>query len=77
MRQTHHPDVDVGLNIAYQRLRLQISQAVLATRLNRHPNQISRWEQGVRVPDAYELLDLAAALECSPQDLLQKKTSSL
>ena len=58
---------------ALARLRMErgLTQGQLAEKAGCYPKDISRWETGVRKPGTVSLRKLAAALECSFDELLK------
>lgn len=52
------------------RLKNHLTQAELAERLNTEKNQISRWEQGHKVPRGERLAEIAQVLNVSVDYLL-------
>lgn len=61
-------------NENFKRLRKEkgFSQLQVATRLNVVRQTVSKWENGLSVPDAETLIELAEVLEVSVDDLLGK-----
>lgn len=54
-----------GGRIALLRHKAGLSQQALADKMHRSQAVITRWERNVRVPDDEALSQLAAALDCS------------
>ena len=62
---------ELGARIgAAVRERRRVSQAQLAERLGVSKMAVSHWERGQQVPSVARLIELCAALECTPNDLL-------
>lgn len=61
--------VDLGNRIRAAREKQKLTQAELAQRFGGHVNTLSKWERGVSVPSALELLRLSRVLR-EPADLL-------
>ncbi len=49
----------------------KLSQSVLAARLNRHQQFVSRYESGERRLDIVEMIDIATALAVDPVELVR------
>lgn len=60
-------------NLKTLRKEKGFSQEQLATRLNIVRQTVSKWEQGISVPDAELLIKLAEVLNVNVSDLLGKK----
>lgn len=56
--------------LAQLRSERGMTQRELAARVGCYPKDISRWENGVRTPGAESLAKLAAALDCSCEDII-------
>lgn len=65
---SHRAD-ELGARIRVARERQQLTQAELAERVGGHTNTISKWERGLSVPSALELLQISRVLR-EPVDLL-------
>lgn len=59
------------LNIQKKRKESRITQEELARRISVKRNTISQWETGARRPPSDKLPLIAAALECTINDLYQ------
>ena len=64
-------EVNVAAKIKAARAAAEISQAELGSRVGVNQRQVSRWEVGLRVPDAYAIIKIAAALGIDPGALLK------
>ncbi len=64
----------VGRNIAEQRKKLNMTQVQLAEILNVSNKTVSRWENGVNMPDISLLIPLSETLQISLNDLLDGET---
>ncbi len=60
-------------NLKTMRKEKGFSQEQLATRINVVRQTVSKWEQGISVPDAELLIKLAEVLDVEVSDLLGKK----
>ena len=62
-----------GSDSALAQLRSErgMTQRELAARVGCYPKDISRWETGTVLPGTASLIKLAAALDCSYEDLLK------
>jgi transcriptional regulator with XRE-family HTH domain len=60
-----------GKNLHHYRTHLNITQKQLGEKLGVHYTQIWRWETGRRIPNIYEAIAIANALEVSVLDLTQ------
>ena len=60
----------VGQRIAEARKAASFSQCDLATAIGAHEQTISRWERGVRTPNAIQLRDISETLGVSVDYLL-------
>ena len=58
--------------IARIRMERGLTQVQLAALVGTQPNNISRWELGTSIPNSDNLMRVAAALECSMDELIQK-----
>lgn len=64
-------ETSFGRRVHRQRLRLGITQAELATRVDHSQGWVSKVERGTLVPDRVGLInELATALHCHPNDLI-------
>lgn len=61
------------LNIKQIREKLGISQAQLATTMSVNQTAVSQWERGTALPACDKLPALAAALNCSIDELFSDK----
>lgn len=62
---------EIGKNIAHHRKLKKISQSQLALILNTNQNKISRWEIGELIPNIYDTVKIAKALEITIEDLIK------
>lgn len=62
-----------GSDSALAQLRSErgMTQRELADRIGCYPKDVSRWETGTTLPGTASLLKLAAALDCSCEDILK------
>ena len=60
----------IGAFLREQRMRLSITQAELAERINVSAQAVSNWERGESLPDIALLPDLACILDCSIDAML-------
>ena len=62
-----------GSDSALAQLRSErgMTQRELAARVGCYPKDISRWETGTVLPGTASLIKLAAALDCTYEDLLK------
>ena len=63
-------------NIKKYRVECNIKQYTLAERLNISPQSVSKWEQGLSIPNIENLCMLSEIFSVSVDDLLGKKTDS-
>ncbi len=63
---------ELGNRLRKERLRLHLSQEVLAATLGVSALSISRWERGVTVPQAYFRLQLCRLFNIHPEELFQE-----
>ena len=59
-----------SVNIKKHRELLEMSQAILAAKMETTTGTISRWENGVRNPDPDTIVRLASVLNCTTDQLL-------
>ena len=59
-------------NLKAMRKQRGLSQETLALRMNVVRQTVSKWENGVSVPDATQLIELAEVLDTSVENLLGK-----
>jgi len=64
-------DNSIGANIRAAREKSGLTQTELAKAVNMTQAMISRYEQGDRTPDGYQLIAIAAALGVDPGELLR------
>ena len=57
-------------NIRRLRKTRGLTQEELAEKLHLTPQAVSRWETGKTMPDAERIIDLAAVLNCSSDEIL-------
>jgi len=62
----------IGSNIRLQRKKLKLSQEELAFRVNSARNYIGCIERGEKIPSIAILLDIAAALSSTLEDIVRK-----
>ena len=60
----------IGQRIAKARKAINVSQADLAAAIGVHVQTLSRWERGVRTPDAVQLREIGMVLGVSVDYLL-------
>lgn len=60
------------LRIREMREACEMSQKRLADALGITPAAVSHWETGRRIPDARDLIAIAAALGCKVDDLIKE-----
>ena len=60
----------IGAFLREQRIKLAITQAELAERVNVSAQSVSNWERGESLPDIALLPDLASILDCSIDAML-------
>ena len=53
------------------RIKKGITQSELAEKLQITQGAVSQWEQGLSIPKADKLVEIASVLECSVDDLLR------
>lgn len=61
----------IGESIRYHRKRLNLTQAELADRVGVSPQAVSKWENGVGLPDISMAVPLARALGTTTDELLR------
>ena len=61
----------LGSNIVYFRKAIDLNQSQLARRTGIAPSSISRYENGVQLPDLSTLFTIAEALSCSMDQLVR------
>ena len=70
-------DINIlAANIKKYRVECNIKQYTLAERLNISPQSVSKWEQGLSIPNIENLCMLSEIFSVSVDDLLGKKTDS-
>lgn len=57
-------------NIKSERVRIGISQDVLAEKLGVHVNSVRKWESGETQPSSLSLIAMSKIFNCSPDYLL-------
>ena len=62
----------LGDNIRKLRKLIGLKQSGLAEKTSVHQKDISRWENGERIPNATSLSKLAKALQCTLDDLIRE-----
>lgn len=72
-RKSHISEIKgvITISIKSQRLKLGLSQAELAERVGVDQTAVSQWENGIG-PKRSRLAEVAKALECSVEDLLNE-----
>ena len=74
MNERHHEDfLRIGLNILYYRKQKGITQQKLAEMTSYSKNHIQKIETAMASPSVEALLDIAEALEISPEKLFEKR----
>ena len=74
MNERHHEDfLRIGLNILYYRKQKGITQQRLAEMTSYSKNHIQKIETAMASPSVETLLDIAEALEISPEKLFEKR----
>ena len=74
MNERHHEDfLRIGLNILYYRKQKGITQQRLAEMTSYSKNHIQKIETAMASPSVEALLDIAEALEISPEKLFEKR----
>ena len=74
MNERHHEDfLRIGLNILYYRKQKGITQQKLAEMTSYSKNHIQKIETAMASPSVETLLDIAEALEISPEKLFEKR----
>jgi len=63
--------------LVQERKRAGLTQAALATRLDRPQSFVSKYEQGERRIDVIEFLEIAKALEIEPEKFIVRLRRSL
>ena len=72
MNERHHEDfLRIGLNILYYRKQKGITQQKLAEMTSYSKNHIQKIETAMASPSVEALLDIAEALEISPEKLFE------
>lgn len=65
--------MDLGENIKRARKDAGVTQKELAEKLDVYQKDISRWENGERVPSALALAEICKVLNASADDILELK----
>lgn len=63
--------MNIGNNISAIRNSKKMTQQQLADKLRIRQQQVSRWEEGIFIPNAKNLKKLSIVLDCSIDDLLK------
>lgn len=63
--------MNIGRNIITIRNSKKMTQQQLADKLRIRQQQVSRWEEGIFIPNAKNLKKLSIVLDCSIDDLLK------
>lgn len=61
---------ELGRRLRLARMRLAVSQPVLADRIGAHVNSVARWETGDMEPGAYWLSRYAQVCGCTVEELV-------
>lgn len=64
-----------GNNIKFLRKQHKITQSELAKHINKTPNTVSNWEQGIRQPIVADVITLCKFFNVDYKDLLEKDLS--
>ena len=68
--------IKIGKFIAEQRKNKKLTQEQLAEKLGINNRTISRWENGINIPDASLYKKICEVLECTPGDILDYKITN-
>lgn len=61
------------LKLREYRTKNKLTQTELSKMLKITPSHYSRWENGSRIPNAKQIIDLCVVLNCTPNDLFEFK----
>lgn len=60
----------IGKNLERMMIQRQLTERQLAKMVDVYPSSISQWLKGIREPQAYSIVKLCKALDCSADELL-------
>ena len=60
----------IGKNLERMMMQRRLTERQLAKMVDVYPSSISQWLKGIREPQAYSIVKLCKALDCSADDLL-------
>lgn len=60
----------IGKNLERMMIQRRLTERQLAKMVDVYPSSISQWLKGIREPQAYSIVKLCKALDCSADELL-------
>lgn len=60
----------IGKNLERMMMQRRLTERQLAKMVDVYPSSISQWLNGMREPQAYSIVKLCKALDCSADELL-------
>ena len=70
MNEHHIQAISIGKKISAVRFASGLTQAQVAKKIGCTQKDISRWENGVRLPNAANLKRIASVCKCAMEDLI-------